>query len=129
MYIRRTASALAALACVSGLLAIQPQPAFAQGALVRVDVSVVGQGFRASDLRGKDVVNDKNEKIGEIDDLIISPDGRTLFAVLQVGSFLGIGGRLVAVPFQSLQMSEKDVTLPGATRDELNKLTEFKYLN
>jgi len=49
-------------------------------------------------------------------------------AVLQVGAFLGLGGRLVAVPYESLIIDERGekIVLPGATREELNKLLEFK---
>jgi PRC-barrel domain len=53
----------------------------------------------------------------------------SLFAVLQVGGFLGIGGRLVAVPYNQLQVSEdgRKIVLPGASKDALKKLSEFKY--
>lgn len=71
--------------------------------LVKVDLSVVAQGYRLSKLIGSSVINDKNEKIGTIDDLIADKDKKLLsFAVLQVGGFLGVGGRLVAVPLTVL---------------------------
>ena len=98
--------------------------------LVKVDLSVVAQGYRLSKLIGSSVINDKNEKIGTIDDLIADKDKKLLsFAVLQVGGFLGVGGRLVAVPFDSLVIDDKGgkVTLPGATKDELKKLSQFNY--
>jgi sporulation protein YlmC with PRC-barrel domain len=98
--------------------------------LVKVDLSVVAQGYRLSKLIGSSVINDKNEKIGTIDDLIADKDKKLLsFAVLQVGGFLGVGGRLVAVPFDSLVIDDKagKVTLPGATKDELKNLSQFNY--
>jgi hypothetical protein len=51
------------------------------------------------------------------------------FAVLQVGGFLGVGARLTAVPYDSLVIDDKGqkITLPGATKDELKKLSEFNY--
>jgi sporulation protein YlmC with PRC-barrel domain len=96
--------------------------------LVKVDVSVVAKGYRASKLIGITVINDKNESIGSLDDLVID-NKQVLFAVLQVGGFLGIGKHLVAVPYDSLQISEdgKKVALPGASKDELKKLSEFRY--
>ena len=58
--------------------------------LVKVDLSVVAQGYRLSKVIGSSVINDKNEKIGTIDDLIADKDKKQLnFAVLQVGGFLG----------------------------------------
>jgi sporulation protein YlmC with PRC-barrel domain len=98
--------------------------------LVKVDLSVVAQGYRMSKLIGTSVTNDKNEKIGTVDDVIADKDKKQLsFAVLQVGGFLGVGGRLVAVPFDSLVIDDKaqKITLPGASKDELKKLSEFNY--
>jgi sporulation protein YlmC with PRC-barrel domain len=122
---------IAALA-ILGLLfvVLNAKPALAQGVqLIKVDVSVVGKGYRASKLIGSSVTNDKNENIGKLDDIIIDTN-RVMFAVIEVGGFLGLGGRLVAVPYESLKVSAGNkVQLPGATKEELQKLTEFKYLS
>jgi sporulation protein YlmC with PRC-barrel domain len=103
----------------------------ARGAqLVEVDAKPLAEAYRASKLIGASVVNDNNEKIGSVDDLIVTPSDRVLFAVISVGGFLGINGRLVAVPYSSLTVDEKGgkVTLPGATKDELTKLPAFHYV-
>jgi sporulation protein YlmC with PRC-barrel domain len=122
---------LAAVMMALGLLLLvaAPKSVLSQGvALVKVDASVVGKGYRVSKLTGRTVTNDKNENIGKLDDIIVSQD-RALYAVLQVGGFLGLGSRLVAVPYSSLVIDDTGtkIQLPGATRDELKKLTEFKY--
>jgi sporulation protein YlmC with PRC-barrel domain len=98
--------------------------------LVKVDLAVVGQGYRMSKLIGSNVINDKNEKIGTVDDVVADKDKKRLsFAVLSVGGFLGLGKRLVAVPYDSLVIDDagEKITLPGATKDELKKLSEFNY--
>jgi hypothetical protein len=59
--------------------------------LVVADVKTVAKGYRASALLKSDVV----------DDLIIGRENNELFAVIQVGGFLGLGGRLVAVPYSA----------------------------
>lgn len=119
-----------AVVAAAVLIAVGPRPALSQAAvkLVIVDVAAVAEGYRASKLIGIDVVNDQNERIGTIDDIIIGRD-RVLFAVLQVGGFLGLGGHFVAVPYQTLVLDHPDgkIVLPGATRDELRKLPEFRY--
>lgn len=120
--------AVAALV-TAGLISLPTAPAISQGvALVKVDVSILGKGYRASKLIGTEVTNDKNEKIGKIDDLVVDKN-RVLFAVLQVGGFLGVGGRLVAVPSESLVIDDtgRKIQLPGASKEELQKLAEFKY--
>src|ERR1700736_1902429 len=121
----RYAAALVSAMLVSSL----PTPVLPQDIhLVVVDVHEVAEGSRARKLIGSSVVNDQNEKIGTIEDIIIGKD-KVLFAVLQVGGFLHIGGRMVAVPFQSLVLEDNGtkIKLPGATQEALKKLPEFKY--
>jgi hypothetical protein len=54
---------------------------------------------------------------------------RVPYAILSVGGFLGMGTKYVVVPFNSLQMQDKKVVLPGATKEALKALPEFKYNN
>lgn len=119
------------LSAILGLFLVAPlaKPVWSQGVqLVKVDVAVVAKGYRVSKLIGSGVTNDKNEKVGAIDDIIVDRN-RAMFAVLQIGGFLGIGGRLVAVPYESLVIDEAGtkIELPGASKEELQKLAEFKY--
>jgi PRC-barrel domain len=123
-------SARYAAALIAAMLASSAAlPVLSQGVeLVVVDIHAVADGYRASKLIGSGVVNDQNEKIGTIEDIIIGRD-RVLFAVLQVGGFLHLGGHRVAVPYQSLVLDESGskIKLPGATQEALKKLPEFKY--
>lgn len=94
----------------------------------RVDPAETVAGMRASKLVGKAVRNAENQAIGTVDDLIISDDKRVPIAVLSVGGFLGIGAKLVKVPFDDLTIdAEGNVMLPGATRESLRALPEVKY--
>ena len=107
-------------------------PVWAQGApqtvsIERVDVQKLAAGYRSSKIVGSPVVNDANEKIGDIDDLLVEPSDKVLFAVLSVGGFLGMGEHLVVVPFSRLQITGNRVLLPGGTKDALKALPEFKY--
>ncbi len=112
-----------------GLLA---NPVLAQGtpqtvALIKVDVTKLASGYRASKIIGGTVVNEANETVGKVDELLIGADGRTPYAVLSVGGFLGLGERLVVVPYDSLKMAANKIMLPGATKEALQALPEFKY--
>jgi sporulation protein YlmC with PRC-barrel domain len=115
---------------LAAMLAFTTSPALPQAgvSLVQVDLSVVGQGYRMSKLLGSSVTNDKSEKIGTLDD-VISDKKQLNFAILQVGGFLGLGGHLVAVPYESLVIDDKGqkITLPGASKEALKKLSEFHY--
>lgn len=95
--------------------------------LVKVDVQKLAAGYRASKVIGTNVVNDANQTIGKIDDLLVSPDGKAPYVVLSVGGFLGMGSRLVVVPYDTLNFAGDKVTLPGGSKDGLMMLPEFKY--
>ncbi|WP_087754817.1 PRC-barrel domain-containing protein [Paraburkholderia caledonica] len=107
--------------------------AYAQGAPQsiterRTDVVQLASGYRASKLAGADVFNKNKDTIGTVDDLIVSPGGdRGTYAILSVGGFLGLGKHLVAVPFNDLQITNRRVVLPEATKKSLEALPEFKY--
>jgi sporulation protein YlmC with PRC-barrel domain len=99
--------------------------------VVEMEAVVIGHSAKR-DLLGKTVVNDKNEKIGKVDDLIISPnkDSNTpaaSFAIIGVGGFLGMGKRDVAIPMEQLKLQNKQLTLPGATKDTLKAMPPFVY--
>jgi sporulation protein YlmC with PRC-barrel domain len=129
--IPRAAAMLAGIAALAlaGTVVVGAPPVRSQPVeLVQVDVAVVGKGFRVSKMIGASVVNDKNQKIGSVDDMVMDRD-HLMFAILQVGGFLGLGGHLVAVPYASLVVSDdgRKIELPGATKEALLKLAEFKY--
>jgi len=114
------------LAGAPGLAQSAPQSAAHSG----VDAKDLGGGFRASKVIGSTVVNDQNETVGKIDDVIISGAGaKEPVAVLSVGGFLGMGSKLVAVPYHALKPNpdKNDFVLPGATKDNLKILPEFAY--
>jgi len=84
--------------------------------------------LRASDLIGRDVYNANNDKIGEIDDLIVSRDGDKVMAIISLGGFFDLGSKLVAIPYQDLRVTKdgKQVYY-NATKEELQGRSEFTY--
>jgi len=93
----------------------------------RIDVVQLATGYRASRINGSPVYNRNNDKIGTIDDLIVSPTDRVPYVIRSVGGFLGMGTHLVAVPFGSLQVVDKQMRLQDATRESLKGLPECSY--
>jgi PRC-barrel domain protein len=118
-------AALISVAVLSGGAQAQGTPQTVE--LVKVDVQKLAAGYRASKVIGSNVVNDAGETIGQIDDLLVSLDGKQPYAVLSVGGFLGVGSRLVVVPYETLKFNGNRVTLPGGAKDGLKQLPEFKY--
>jgi len=84
-------------------------------------------GVRASKVIGSTVYNEQNERVGSVDDLIMTEDDKVTVAVISVGGFLGLGSKLVAVPFGQLKRDADRVVLTGATKDTLNGMPSFVY--
>ncbi len=95
--------------------------------LVKVDVMKISTGYRASKVIGSTVVNEAGDSVGKVDEIIVGPDGKAPFVVLSVGGFLGVGDKLVVLPYEQMKTDGKKIVLPGATKDSLKSLPEFKY--
>jgi sporulation protein YlmC with PRC-barrel domain len=90
-------------------------------------IDVVANGWRASKLLRASVYNDSDQRIGKVGDLIIAPDGSLSVAIVDVGGFLGLGTHHVAIPVEQFSQVTPKIILPGATKDALKQLPEFKY--
>lgn len=82
---------------------------------------------RATKIIGTDVYNRQAEKLGDIDDIVLDPrTGQIRYAVVSVGGFLGVGDRLVAVPWKTLQVDrDKDRYVMDATKERLKTAPAF----
>jgi len=61
-------------------------------------------GASPNEYTNQDVYNAAGENLGTIKDLLIGPDGKAAAAVINVGRFLGIGDKEIAVPFAALRV-------------------------
>lgn len=100
-------------------------------AVIEMDAIIAGWSVK-QDLLRKAVVNEKKEKIGAVDDIIVtpSPDAKmnaATFAIVGVGGFLGIKRHDVAIPMEQLKLEEGRLVLPGATKEALKALPPFEY--
>ena len=76
------------------------------------------------------VYDPQNNCIGDVDDVLLTQDGRVNALVIGVGGLLGIGEKHVIVPFTAVKMDHKDnkVTLVmNSSKDELKAAPGFKY--
>lgn len=101
--------------------------------------------WRASKLVGVNVFNEQNERIGDVNDVIIDSTGKAAGVVIGVGGFPGAGEHHVMMPLDKVKFSNEagtmttgsagsgskqwypDRAVVGATRDQLETMTEFKY--
>jgi sporulation protein YlmC with PRC-barrel domain len=65
--------------------------------------------WRASKLAGVSVYNESNEKIGDVNDVILGKSGNATKVILGVGGFLGVGEHYVAVTFDQLKWVDEPV--------------------
>src|SRR5437588_11210881 len=91
---------------------------FAQNATTdrsNVNTAVHKEGqWRSSKLIGVNVYNDNNEKIGDIQELIVDKSGKVDNVVLGVGGFLGMGEHYVAVTMEKLRWVNEPVRTSSA---------------
>ena len=92
------------------------------------ELKTIALGWSAKkQILGKPVYNDKDEKVGDVDDLIIAPDSSVSYTIIGVGGFLGIGERQVAIPVNHFKSGEGRIVLPGASKDALQAMPSFQY--
>jgi sporulation protein YlmC with PRC-barrel domain len=92
------------------------------------ELVMVAKGWSAKNqIMGKDVYNDKNEKVGVVEDLIITPEKAVSYAIIGTGGFLGMDKHDVAIPVNHFKMLDGKVTLPGATKEAVKAMPAFKY--
>jgi len=71
--------------------------------------------WRASKLMGLDVYNEANEKLGDVNELILDKDGKVSAVVIGVGGFLGMGEHDIAVSMDKLKFKEEPVRTTSTT--------------
>lgn len=88
-----------------------------------------GQLASADELIGKNVYGRDNEKIGEVDDVILDANGQAKQLVVSSGGFLGIGEKQVAVDYTAANWDSQNnrLNLAGMSRDDVKAMPEFKY--
>jgi sporulation protein YlmC with PRC-barrel domain len=75
--------------------------------------------WRATKITGLNVYNNNNEKIGDINEVLVDKSGKVEAVVIGVGGFLGVGEHDVAVPFNQLKWVDQPAgTTGGGTRAE-----------
>lgn len=88
-------------------------PASAQTVMKdRTDMSATSHKdgeWRSSKLIGVNVYNDANDKVAEIEDIIIDKSGKVANVILSVGGFLGVGEHYVAVGMEKLKFVNEPV--------------------
>ncbi len=88
-----------------------------------------GQMASADELIGKNVYGRDNNKIGEVDDVILDGTGQAKQLVVSSGGFLGIGEKQVAIDYTAANWDAQNnrLNLAGMTREDIGAMPEFQY--
>lgn len=85
--------------------------------------------LRFTQMNGASVYDIQHQKIGDVKDVILDRNGRVAEVVLDVGAFLGMGGKLVAVNMNDLKITFDDNNKPkfavDMTKDQLKSAQAF----
>ena len=67
-------------------------------------VAEIERSLRLDEIAGTDLRNPNDQYLGSVEDLMLDPgSGSIAYAIVERGSFLGIGGESVAVPWSALK--------------------------
>jgi sporulation protein YlmC with PRC-barrel domain len=82
----------------------------------------------AQRLIGRTVRNQQDESVGDVNAVMITPDGAVSAVIVGVGGFLGIGERDVAIRWQDLQVrNDGDEVRTSLSKDDVRALPEYRY--
>jgi sporulation protein YlmC with PRC-barrel domain len=103
--------------------------ATSSSAIVTTIPHMTADQMASSKIVGKSVYNTNNEKIGEVNDLIVDSTGKVAGVVVGVGGFLGMGERNVALTYSSVKFTKdskgNDRITVAATKDQLKALAPY----
>jgi sporulation protein YlmC with PRC-barrel domain len=91
------------------------------------DFAMATRTQKATDLMGKKVINSANENLGKLEDIVVdASSGRILYGVLSFGGFMGMGDKLFAIPWESLELpaDAKNLVL-SVSKDRLKNAEGF----
>jgi hypothetical protein len=115
------------LVAAAALVPLMAFPAFAQDdAKMRTaqdgNTQTMSDEISASALLNENVINANNETIGDVNDVLLSKNGKVSTVIVGVGGFLGMGEKNVALTFDQLKFTNNGndlVVTSDATKESL----------
>ncbi|WP_128926949.1 PRC-barrel domain-containing protein [Bradyrhizobium guangxiense] len=113
------AAALISSALIGGAAFAQSPPPASTAAPAATaqpaDKMMLKDNWRASKLIGLNVYNEANEKLGDINELLVDKSGKINAVVVGIGGFLGMGEHDIAVSMDKLKFVEEPVKTSSTT--------------
>jgi putative membrane protein len=92
--------------------------------------AVPSDAVSVNDYYKQNVYDSSDKTIGEVSDVLLDKNGQVKAVILSVGGFLGLGGKYVSVPFNALQVSEKNgkhYLVMDTTKEALTSAPGYRY--
>ena len=126
---RRTTFLLLATIALMASISAQAQVAGSTVlGVAAIELRDVTMGWSAKrQVLGKAVFNDKNERVGTVDDIVIAPDKAVSYAIIGAGGFLGVAKHDVVIPVSQFKLVDGKFVLAGATKEALKAMPPFEY--
>ncbi len=114
-----------ALAFVLGAAPVAFAQTLHQGTANRAEDVIQSDQMRASKMIGSAVYDVQNRKIAKVRDLVMDRDGKIANVVVDVGTFLGMGGKDVAVKLSDFKTDNHRLTL-DITKERLQQMANYR---
>jgi sporulation protein YlmC with PRC-barrel domain len=95
------------------------------GTTNRAEEVIQSDQIRASKMIGSAVYDVQNRKIGKVRDLVLDRGGQIAAVVVDVGTFLGMGGKNVAVKPNDIKTDHNRLTL-DVSKEQLQQMTNYR---
>jgi hypothetical protein len=101
------------------------------GPAAQIMSSIPANSMTVTHWHKQSVYDPNDNKIGEIEDVLVDREGKATALIVGVGGFLGMGEKDVAVPFKAVRLTTKNDNKPylvmNSTKDALKSAKGFKY--
>jgi len=96
--------------------------------LLTVALTTQSGGLRASQMIGSTVYDVQNRNIGSVKDIVLDHDGKVGAVIVDVGAFLGVGGKYVAVSLNDFKTDNDRLTL-NRSKEQLQAAQSYQLDN
>jgi sporulation protein YlmC with PRC-barrel domain len=123
-----TAAVAALLIATAPLAYAQTAPRVTTVAATSLGSIIQPDQIRASQMIGSSVYSVQNVDVGKVQDLIVDRNGRVASVIVDVGAFLGMGGKDVAVRLSDIKSDNNRLTL-DLTKGQLQQAQTYQLEN
>jgi len=120
---------LAAMLCLGGVATAQIAGSTVFGVTIAESTQLAYGWSAKKSMLGKPIYNESGQKVGKVEDLIVSPQSSVSYLIVGAGGFAGMGRHDVAIPFNQIEDRNGKLVMPGATREAVKQMPSFEYAN